>query len=154
MVTTRFTERQEQNGFTLLEVLVAVSLIAVGLLAAAAMQGTAITANSTSNRLTVANMLAQQTSEEIISRNCSTVNNPYRETAFCDNGSYSFGNTTVNGAGNFSTAYTIEQDAPINGTHVQGLTRVDVVVTYMTGSTPRGEAARLTTYKSNQVVNP
>ncbi len=43
---------KEQDGFTFIEVLIAVTIFAVGLLAIAAMQTSAIKANSTGNRIT------------------------------------------------------------------------------------------------------
>jgi prepilin-type N-terminal cleavage/methylation domain-containing protein len=58
---------KKQKGFTLLELLMAMMLLAIGLLATASMQGTAIHANSLSNRLSVATTLAQQVAEEITS---------------------------------------------------------------------------------------
>lgn len=58
---------KKQKGFTLLELLIAMMLLAIGLLATASMQGTAIHANSLSNRLSVATTLAQQVAEEITS---------------------------------------------------------------------------------------
>jgi prepilin-type N-terminal cleavage/methylation domain-containing protein len=49
----------KQDGFTLIEVLVALTILAVGLLALALMQTTAIKANALSSKSTVATQLAQ-----------------------------------------------------------------------------------------------
>jgi len=57
-----------QKGFTLLEMLVAVSLIAIGMLATAAMQSVALNSNSIANRSTVVTAIAQEVMEEIMSR--------------------------------------------------------------------------------------
>ncbi len=56
--------RLGENGFTLLEVLVAVAIVGVGFLAAASMQGTAVTGNSKSRYWTYATYLAQDKLEE------------------------------------------------------------------------------------------
>lgn len=54
-----------EKGFTLVEVLVAVFILAVGLLSLAVLAGTVIKSNSTSNKVTIATTLAQDKMEEI-----------------------------------------------------------------------------------------
>ena len=54
----------KQDGFTLIEVLVAITILAVGLLALALMQTTAIKANALSSKSTVATQLAQDRLEQ------------------------------------------------------------------------------------------
>jgi type IV pilus assembly protein PilV len=56
---------RKQNGFTLIEVLIAVTIFAVGLLAIAAMQTSAIRMNSTGNRLTELSTLGIDKLEEL-----------------------------------------------------------------------------------------
>jgi type IV pilus assembly protein PilV len=53
-----------ENGFTLLEVLVAVAIVGIGFLAAASMQGTSVSGNSKSRYWTYATYLAQDKIEE------------------------------------------------------------------------------------------
>jgi len=55
----------DDGGFTLLEVLVAIVIISIGLLAVAGMQTTAITANSSANNLTLALQLAEEMVDRI-----------------------------------------------------------------------------------------
>lgn len=55
----------DQRGFTLLEVLVAMTILTIGLLGIAAMMITAINANGQSRRMTIATNLAQQRIEEM-----------------------------------------------------------------------------------------
>lgn len=52
-------QRQREGGFTLIEVLVAIAILSIGILAVATMQTTAISANNRGYRLTEATTLAQ-----------------------------------------------------------------------------------------------
>jgi type IV pilus assembly protein PilV len=56
-----------QKGFSLVELLIAVTLLSIGLLAAASMQGTALTQNVRANRHTVATAVAEQVMEDLLS---------------------------------------------------------------------------------------
>jgi prepilin-type N-terminal cleavage/methylation domain-containing protein len=53
------TTLREQNGFSLIELLIAMSILAIGMLAAASMQYSAVRNNSTGNVSTQATMLAK-----------------------------------------------------------------------------------------------
>ena len=55
-----------ETGFTLLEVIIAMTILSVGLLAIGYMQITAIDSNSTANRITEGTSLAQDKLEELI----------------------------------------------------------------------------------------
>jgi type IV pilus assembly protein PilV len=58
-------EKESQGGFTLLEVIVAVSILTVGLLAVATMQGSAIIANGSAMDVTDATTLASDQMEKL-----------------------------------------------------------------------------------------
>jgi len=57
---------EREKGFTLLEVIIAMAILSVGLLAIGYMQITAIDTNSTANRITEGTTLAQDKLEELI----------------------------------------------------------------------------------------
>ncbi|HXV20929.1 MAG TPA: prepilin-type N-terminal cleavage/methylation domain-containing protein [Desulfuromonadales bacterium] len=59
---------RNQQGFTLAEVLVALTIFAIGLLAVAGMQVTAIQTNSKANTLTAATAFAEGVLEEVLTR--------------------------------------------------------------------------------------
>ncbi len=58
--------RHDQHGFTLLELLIAISIFAIGLLSIAGMQITAIRTNSSANTMTAGSALAGGILEEIM----------------------------------------------------------------------------------------
>jgi type IV pilus modification protein PilV len=61
----KFPQKDPQQGFSLVEVLVAILLLTVGLLALAKMQTYAVASNSFGNQLTQATFLAQDKLEEL-----------------------------------------------------------------------------------------
>ncbi len=83
-------EMSDENGFSILEILIAVSIFAVGLLAVAALQITSFRGNRVGDELTKATMLAQMqvealkgldfNSANLAPGNYIDVNNPIDET--------------------------------------------------------------------------
>lgn len=75
---------KKEKGFTLLEVLFAVAILAYGLLAVASMQTTAIRGNYTASRLTEASTWAQDKLEKLMplpyaSADLASAGNPHEE---------------------------------------------------------------------------
>jgi type IV pilus modification protein PilV len=60
-------KKSNQKGFSLIEILIAITVFAIGILAVAGMQITAIKGNSFANDLTKATTLAQDRMEKLIS---------------------------------------------------------------------------------------
>ncbi len=58
-------EKKRQNGFTLIEVLIAIVILSVGLLGMASLTGSIILSNKLSNDLTTATTLSQDKMEDI-----------------------------------------------------------------------------------------
>ncbi len=127
-----------------MELLVAISIIAVGLLAAASMQGIAINANSVSNKVSVGSSLAQQVAEDLLSSSSTG-------TILTTNGTYNYmldpandsNQLTIRGSGTYRAQYTTDT-APIAG--VTGVTKVNVQVFYVTPEVETN-VATYTTYK-------
>lgn len=109
---------QKDQGFTLIEVLIALTIFAVGLLAVAAMQTSAITVNSTAGQMTTRMTWAQDKLEELIAL-------PYSDPLLEDlgdppSGTDSAGNlhqeTISEGSVNYTILWTITDDTLITGT--------------------------------------
>ena len=63
----------KENGFTLLELIIAIGVLTVGLLAVGTMQGAAINTNSRGYRITEATNLAQDRIESLLNQPFSTL---------------------------------------------------------------------------------
>ena len=90
--------KPRQSGFTILEVMIAISILAIGLLAVFSGQNMAIQGNNRASHLTEGMTLAQDKMEELLAL-------PYDSV------------TTGTGTqGNYSIAWTVYDNDPINNT--------------------------------------
>lgn len=126
-----------QQGYTLVEVLIAMTIFAVGLLSLAGMQVTAIQTNSTANTSTAATALAQGIMEQILTWQQSDPRLSADTSAAVD-WDFGGGQTTrfINGAGSYRATYSVDADAPV--------TNVSTVTVTVTGA---GRQIVLTGYK-------
>ncbi len=135
-----------QDGFTMVEMLIAILLMTVGLLAVLTMQDVAINANSISMKLTVGTSLAQEALEDILSWNPDTHADLKTSTANAvydlDPNSSAATTISVPGAGNYSATYTTTVGPDPSGVP-DGVTMVVVTVTE-TGS---GRTIKVTGFK-------
>jgi type IV pilus assembly protein PilV len=106
---------RSDRGFTLIEVMVALTLLAIGLLALAGMQVTAIRTNASASEVTARVALAEGIMEEILSLDGS---NPI----FCSDTSelaldelpiWGDGDVEITGAGIFRNFYRVTVDDPV-----------------------------------------
>jgi prepilin-type N-terminal cleavage/methylation domain-containing protein len=124
MERIRGSIRRGEQGFTLLELLIAIVILAVGLLAAASMQGTALRADSFANRGTNVTTIAQQIMDDLMSVDIQMGNAWFA--TFTTAGTYNYDRfppyngpahapvTTyvVPGAGNFTATYRVIPNTP------------------------------------------
>ena len=101
--TERF-EKSEQ-GFTLIEVLIAMSIFAVGILAVATMQISFVQGNASSRRYTEASILAGDRAEQLMALSyddpdLDPAGNPHQE----------------DGGNNYTVMWTIVEDIPLTNT--------------------------------------
>lgn len=133
---------RNQKGFSLLELLVAIVLLTIGLLAVASMQATAINANAMANQNTVIASLTQQAYEDIISWAPIDGTPDSRLTADVANVSYNLDpigagpDVTIPSVGTFTARYSVTTGVPAAG-------MAQIVVT-VTGA---GKTVTLTGYK-------
>ena len=120
--------RSNQQGFTLLELLIAISIFAIGLLSIAGMQITAIRTNSSANTLTAGSALAAGILEEVLAwpadeapLTSNSSNNAWDFDPSKSSGSYS---KFINGSGQYTATYSVETNYGS-----ADLSRITVVVT-------------------------
>ncbi|MHB1398665.1 MAG: type IV pilus modification protein PilV [Trichloromonadaceae bacterium] len=121
--------RSNQQGFTLLELLIAISIFAIGLLSIAGMQITAIRTNSSANTLTAGSALAAGILEEVLAwpaaeapLKSNSSNNAWDFDPSTSSSSYS---KFINGSGQYTATYSVEK----NYEGSADLSRITVVVT-------------------------
>ena len=103
---------QKDQGFTLIEVLIALTIFAIGLLAVAAMQTSAITVNSTADQITTRTTWAQDKIEELMAL-------PYTDSQLQESGS-PFQEITPDGI--YTVSWTVTDDTLITGTKLITIT--------------------------------
>jgi type IV pilus assembly protein PilV len=115
---TALRKSKKDEGFTLIEVLIAISIFAFGLLAVATMQLSAIRVNSTAGQITTRITWAQDKIEELMAL-------PYSDPLLEDlgdppSGTDSAGNlhqeTISEGSVNYTILWTVTDDTLITGT--------------------------------------
>lgn len=120
--------RPNQQGFTLLELLIAISIFAIGLLSIAGMQITAIRTNSSANTLTAGSALAAGILEEILAwpADETKVKNLSTDIAWDFDATASTAYTKfINGSGQYTATYSVTPNYNGNA----DLSRITVVVT-------------------------
>jgi len=101
---TRTEKLKKEGGFTLIEVLIAITIFAVGLLAVAAMQNSAILMNSNAGKLTNLSTWGMDKIEEL---SALSYNDPLLEEA---------GNPHEEFSGDYTISWTVIDDNPLTST--------------------------------------
>ena len=113
--------KNSQSGFSLVELLVAIMILAVGLLGLAELQVTAIKTNVHSQGLMAASSVGQMFLEDVSSWPENDVRLDTDDTGRSD---WNGGTVSVTGAGTFNVTYDVDADYQL----VDGVTKVTVHV--------------------------
>nr|WP_281415123.1 prepilin-type N-terminal cleavage/methylation domain-containing protein [Geobacter hydrogenophilus] len=135
---------ENQKGFTLVELLVAILLMTVGIFAVIAMQTTSMQANSIAMRLSVATSLAQEALEDILSLppDDVTLNSAGTFRNSVTRLPYPLHKSTIEGGGTYTATYTTKVGP--DGVVPQGITKVIVEVVEVARS---GRSVAVTGFK-------
>ncbi|MEJ2657315.1 MAG: prepilin-type N-terminal cleavage/methylation domain-containing protein [Desulfobacterales bacterium] len=117
---------KQQCGFTLIEVLIALTIFAVGLLAIAALQTSAIRMNSTAGRLTDISALGMDKLEELMGL---PFTDPWLESAGNPPNSDSAGNQHLINTDGYTIYWNTVQNPSVEGTPVPNAMRITLTVT-------------------------
>lgn len=111
-------KKGSEKGFTLVEVLIALALLAIGLLMAADLQTTAIAGNRGSSEMSVGSLLGQQAVEQLLTYSSgidpSLTAGTHTAATEAANHPTLIPNTTVNGV-LYTRSYTVSTNTPISG---------------------------------------
>ena len=118
--------KKMQAGFTMIELLVAVVILAIGMLGLAQLQITAIKTNAQSATSTAATALAQQIVEDVAAMNAD---HPMFDGP--NSGTWADSPITVEGAGTYDVTYDVSQ-VQAAGNNVTNVFRVEITVTSTT----------------------
>jgi len=124
-----------QKGFSLVELLVAIMLFSIGIMAIATIQDIAIRENRHANTIASAGAIAQEVMENILSWDSSDARFPSSGSVTANYAQLgSTGNAAsvlIPGAGTFTATYTMTANAQLNGAGatIADFTRIDVTVT-------------------------
>ena len=110
---TQMGKLKKEGGFTLIEVLIAITIFAVGLLAVAAMQNSAILMNSSAGKLTNLSTWGMDKIEEL---SALPYADPWLETAGNPPGNDSAGNTHQEVSGDYTISWMVTDDNPLPNT--------------------------------------
>jgi type IV pilus assembly protein PilV len=115
-------QKNSQSGFTLIEMLVSIVILAVGLLGLAQLQVTAIKTNSQTMTSTTAQILAQKVIEEVVAR-------PADDALFdgASTGTWAGSPFTEDGGGAYNVTYVVAQ-ATAGGDAISNLFKVTITV--------------------------
>jgi len=123
---TRIEKLKKEDGFTLIEILIALTIFAVGLLAVAAMQTSAIKVNSTAGKLTNLSTWGMDKIEEL---SALPYSDPLLDSA---------GNPHQEVSGDYTISWTVVDDNPVISTK-------NITITV----TGRGKTASISFLKPN-----
>ena len=126
-----FYKNCNERGFTLVEVLVALTIFAVGLLGLAGMQITGLQGNSRAQSVSAKVALADGVIEEFLAMKGD---NPLLITEVTDIAWVNATNIDINGAGTCSATVTVDADPVIGTVTYTDLTQIQVTVSNQLGS--------------------
>ena len=118
------------KGFSLIELLIAITLLAVGLMAVAGMQTTAINANDISKKGTDVASLTQEAMEDVLSWNSKDLKLKMGGTSAYDLDPTTPGSAiSIPGSGTYVATVTVTPNAEIGGIPQVNLSRIQVTTT-------------------------